>query len=94
MMSLGNLVYLALMSLFGGGILNQWILKKKLNGNTCKVSAIAIFIFIIILGYLMQVAPAMCKNWIVIASCCLIPMGLGVYLDERVIDKWLNGGKK
>jgi hypothetical protein len=93
-MSLGNLVYLALMSLFGGGILNQWILKKKFNGNTCKVVAIFMVMFVIILGYLLQVAPTMCKEWVIIGMNTMIPMALGVFLDERLVDKWINGYKK
>lgn len=93
-MSLGNLVYLALMSLFGGGILNQWILKKKFNGQTERISAIFSLVFIIILTYLMQVAPAMCKEWILIGFTTLVPMTLGVFIDEKLVDKWINGYKK
>jgi len=93
-MSLGNLVYLALMSLFGGGILNQWILRKKFNGNTCKVTAIFSFVFVIILVYLMQVAPDMCREWAIIGMNTMIPMALGVLVDEKVVDKWISGYKK
>lgn len=89
-MSLGNLVYLALMSLFGGGILNQWILKKKFNGSTCKVTAIFTFVFVIILAYLMQVAPAMCKEWVIIGLNTMIPMSIGILVDEKLVDKWVN----
>lgn len=93
-MSLGNLIYLALMSLFGGGILNQWVLKRKYNGQTCRVVAIFTILFVIIMTYLLQVAPAMCKEWAIIGFNTMIPMAFGVFLDEKMVSKWINGDKE
>jgi len=92
--SIGNVIGLALTSLVTGGFLNQWILKRKFNGESLKfllVSCIALFM---ICGYLYFTQEYLHKIVLFIGLNSLAPMSLGIFMDEKYISTWIYGKNK